>query len=172
MHPATPSVLRRMAAMLYESLVLFGVTMAAGFLYSPLTQQRHALQGMHGLQAFLFLVLGIYFVWFWSHGGQTVAMKAWQVRVVDSHGQPLGQTRALLRYLASWLWFVPALVAAYVAPGHHPAVICGALLLWMLIYAASSRLQRDRQFWHDVLCKTRLVRVQAPAAVGGHNACP
>lgn len=172
MHQATPSVLRRMAAMLYEGLVLFGVTMAAGYLYSPLTQQRHALQGLHGLQAFLFVVLGLYFVWFWSHGGQTVAMKAWQVRVVDSHGQPLGQVRALLRYLASWLWFAPALVAVYVAPVHHPAVICGALLLWMLTYAASSRLQRDRQFWHDVLCKTRLVRVQAPAAAGGHNARP
>lgn len=170
--PATPSVRRRMAAMAYEGLVLFGVTMLAGFLYSPLTEQRHALHGTHGLQAFVFLVLGIYFVWFWSHGGQTVAMKAWQVRLVDSQGQPLSQVRALLRYLASWLWFLPALIVAYVVPWRHPAVVGSALGLWVLIYAASARLQRDRQFWHDALCNTRLVRVQAPQATGGHNARP
>jgi len=148
-----------MAAMAYEGLVLFGVTMIAGYLYSFLSQQRHALQGRHGLQAFLFVVLGLYFVWFWSHGGQTVAMKAWQVRLVDPQGRPVSQARALLRYLASWLWFLPALAIVYVAQWHDAAALGGTLGLWVLIYAASTRLQRDRQFWHDVLCRTRLVRV-------------
>ena len=57
-----PSVRRRMAAFLYEGVLLFGVVMMAGYLFSSLTQQRHALQGMHGLQAFVFLVLS--WVWF------------------------------------------------------------------------------------------------------------
>jgi len=161
-----------MAAMAYEGVVLFGVTMLAGYLYSFLSQQRHALQGRHGLQAFLFVVLGLYFVWFWSHGGQTVAMKAWQVRLVDPQGRPVSQARALLRYLASWLWFVPALAIAYLAQWHDAAALCGTLGLWVLVYAASTHLQRDRQFWHDVLCRTRLVRVPAPAATGRHNARP
>lgn len=71
-----PGLWRRMACFIYEGVLLFGVVMIAGYLYSTLTQQRHALQGQVGLRSFLFLVLGIYFVWFWSHGGQTVAMKA------------------------------------------------------------------------------------------------
>ena len=41
------------------------------------------------LVLFLFAVLGAYFVWFWSHGGQTVAMKAWQIRLLDAAGRPL-----------------------------------------------------------------------------------
>ena len=67
-----PSMSRRLAAFVYEGVLLFGVTMAAGYVYATLTQQRHALAGKAGLQAFLFVVLGIYFSWFWSRGGQTV----------------------------------------------------------------------------------------------------
>ena len=58
----TPGVMRRLASFLYEGVLLFGVVMIAGYLYSSLTQQRHALQGQSGLQAFLFVVLAIYFV--------------------------------------------------------------------------------------------------------------
>ena len=72
---AAPGLWRRMACFIYEGVLLFGVVMIAGYLFSTLTQQRNALNGRHGLQAFLFIVLGIYFVWFWSRGGQTVAMK-------------------------------------------------------------------------------------------------
>ena len=105
---ATPGLLRRLAALVYEGMLLFGVAMLATYLYSSLTQQHHALQGQAGLQAFLFLVLAIYFVWFWSHGGQTVAMRAWHLRVVTHEGRPVSQGRAFLRYLASWVWFAPA----------------------------------------------------------------
>ena len=79
-----PGLARRIACFVYEGVLLFGVLMIAGYLYSTLTQQRHALSGLHGLQAFLFLVLGIYFVWFWSRGGQTVAMRTWHIRL-DIH---------------------------------------------------------------------------------------
>jgi uncharacterized RDD family membrane protein YckC len=167
----TPSVFRRMAAMAYECLVLFGVLMAAGFLYSFWSQQRNALQGRSGLQAFLFVVLGLYFVWFWSHGGQTVAMKAWRVRLVDLQGRQVSQRRALLRYLASWLWVAPALAAARVAPWHDAAALA-ASGLWVAVYAASSYLRPDRQFWHDALCSTRLERVAHPALPDVHNARP
>ena len=57
--------MRRLASFIYEGVVLFGVVFVAGWLYSTLTQQRNAQVGQHGLQAFLFLVLGIYFIWFW-----------------------------------------------------------------------------------------------------------
>jgi diacylglycerol kinase (ATP) len=104
-----------MACFLYEGVLLFGVLFIAGYLYSSLTQQRHALNGRHGLQIFLFVVLGIYFTWFWSHGGQTVAMKAWHIRVVDERGLAVSQSRAFARYLLSWLWFAPALVLLYLS---------------------------------------------------------
>lgn len=153
----TPGLARRLACFVYEGVLLFGVLMIAGFLYSGLTQQRHALAGRHGLQAFLFVVLAIYFVWFWSHGGQTVAMKAWHIRLVGRDGQPVSERRALARYLLAWLWFVPALASVWLAGLDGPGVVSAALLAGVAGFAALARLHPERQFWHDVLCGTRLV---------------
>jgi uncharacterized RDD family membrane protein YckC len=146
-----------MACFVYEGVLLFGVLMIAAYLYSSLTQQRHALIGRHGLQAFLFVVLAIYFGWFWSRGGQTVAMKAWHIRLVDRAGQPVTQALALLRYLLSWLWFMPALATAYLAGLHDLPALFALLLAGVLGYAALARLHPEQQFWHDAVCGTRLV---------------
>jgi uncharacterized RDD family membrane protein YckC len=161
--PRAPALFRRLACFVYEGVLLFGVVMIAGYLYSTLTQQRHALHGQHGLQAFLFIVLGIYFVWFWSHGGQTVAMKAWHIRLVGTDGHPVSQWRALARYLLSWLWFLPALAAVYLAGVHGLGAIFGTLALGVLAFAALSWLHPQRQFWHDAVCGTRLVTWRRPS---------
>jgi len=152
-----PGLLRRMAAFMYEGVVLFGVVFVAGYFFSAMTQQRHALQGQHALQAFLFAVLGIYFAWFWSRGGQTVAMKAWHIRVLDLQGRPLTQARALARYVLSWLWFLPALLSAWLLGVHSTAAIFGCLIAGVVAYALLSRIQPQQQFLHDVICGTQLV---------------
>jgi uncharacterized RDD family membrane protein YckC len=157
-----PSIARRLACFVYEGVLLFGVLMMSAYLYGSLTQQRHALQGREGLMAFLFVILAIYFTWFWSHGGQTVAMKAWHIRVVDRAGHPLTQTRALMRYLASWLWFMPALVVYSLAGLKDSAAFFTVLTVGVLAYAALARWQPDRQFWHDAACGTRLVTWRPP----------
>jgi uncharacterized RDD family membrane protein YckC len=157
----TPGIARRLAAFVYEGVLLFGVLFIAGYLYSTLTQQRHALQGQTGLQLFVFCVLALYFVTFWTRGGQTVAMRAWHLRVVTTRGDALGKGRAFVRFLASWLWFVPALVAARVAGLHSAASIFGLLIVGVLAYALLARLHPQRQFLHDALCGTRLVTWRA-----------
>jgi len=160
-----PGVVRRLACFVYEGVLLFGVVMIAGWLFSGLTQQRHALHGRTELQAFLFVVLAIYFTWFWSHGGQTVAMKAWHLRLVRAGGGPVSQPRALLRYLLAWAWFLPALLAVFLSGLSGTGVIFGALAAGVLGYAALAWLRPDRQFWHDAVCGTRLVDWRpAPAA--------
>jgi uncharacterized RDD family membrane protein YckC len=162
---AAPSLRRRLACLIYEGVLLFGVLMIAGYLFSSLTQQTHALKGRAALQAFLFLVLGIYFGWFWSRSGQTVAMRAWHIRLVDSQGQPVRQARALARYLVSYIWFLPALASAALMHWSGGSALFGWMALWALIYAGSTRLRPDRQYWHDVLCGTRLINWRpAPAA--------
>lgn len=150
-----PGLWRRMACWLYEGMLMFGVVFIAGYLFGTLSQTRHALDNRFGLQAFLFVVFGIYFTWFWSKG-QTLAMKTWHIRVVDSAGFPLSQPRALVRYLLSWAWFLPPL--ALIAPFKLPAGESFVLLLgWVLVWALASRLHPQSQFWHDVLAGTRLV---------------
>ena len=152
-----PGVARRLACFVYEGVLLFGVVMIAGWLYSTLTQQRHALQGKAGLQAFLFVVLAIYFTWFWSRSGQTVAMKAWHIRLVRPDGRAVSQPRAFARYLLSWLWFLPALVILHLWGRGNGGVVTGALTAGVLGFAALAWLRPDRQFWHDAVCDTRLV---------------
>ncbi len=157
-----PGLWRRMACFTYEGVLLFGVVMIAAYLFGTLTQQRNALLGRHGLQAFLFLVIGIYFVWFWSHGGQTVAMKAWHVRLVDAAGRPVSQLRALARYLLSYLWFIPALLWLWMSGLTGGGNSFGILFAGILGYALLTRLHPQRQFFHDVVCGTRLI-TQRPA---------
>jgi uncharacterized RDD family membrane protein YckC len=144
-----------MACWLYEGMLLFGVVFIAAYLFSTLSQTRHALDNRHVQQAFLFVVLGIYFTWFWAKG-QTLAMKTWHIRVVDNQGRPLTQARALGRYLLSWLWFLPPLAA--IAPfSLKPAETAVILLGWIAVWALLSRFHPQQQFWHDILAGTRLV---------------
>lgn len=158
----TPGLARRLACFVYEGVLLFGVVMIAGYLYSSLTQQRHALEGRHGLQAFMLVVLAIYFVWFWSHGGQTVAMKAWHIRLVRTDGRPVSQARALLRYVLSWIWFLPALGTAAAAGLHGGGELFGISTVGVVAYAALAWLHPQRQFWHDAVCGTRLIDWRPP----------
>ena len=162
-----PGLRRRMAAFVYEGVLLFGVLMVAGLIYGVVMQQRHALAGLHGLQAFVFLVLGLYFTWFWSHGGQTIAMKTWHVRLMTRDGLPVPMGRAWLRYALSWLWFLPALLTAWLAGLHSTATIGWTLLAWVVVYASLTRFSRQRQFLHDLLAGTRLVYAPSPPRRGG-----
>ena len=144
-----------MACWLYEGILMFGVVFISGYLFGALTQTRHALDNRHALQAFLFIVFGIYFVWFWAKG-QTLAMKTWNIRVVDALGRPITQTRAVARYFLSWVWFLPPLAAAslFNLPRREIAVIA---IGWVAIWAILSRFHPLRQFWHDAWAGTRLV---------------
>ena len=150
-----------MACWLYEGVLLFAVVFIAGWLFSTLGQMRDAMDARRPLlQAFLFIVFGIYFAWFWSRG-QTLAMKTWQIRVVDRAGRPISQGRGLLRYLLAWVWFLPplALLAPYrLSAGEIVLLMTG----WVLVWALLSRFHPQRQFWHDVLAGTRLVTAQEP----------
>ena len=163
-----PGFARRLACLTYEGMLLFGVVVLAGYLYGALTQQRHALQGQVGLQAFVFLVIGIYFTWFWSAGRQTLAMKTWHLRLLDREGRPLSQPRAAARYLLSWLWFLPALAGAGLA-GHTDG---GRVSLWLaggvLANVVLARFLPGRQYLHDCLAGTRLVdaRPSSPDRTG------
>ncbi|PZP35227.1 MAG: hypothetical protein DI603_04965 [Roseateles depolymerans] len=154
---ATPGLARRLAAFLYEGVLLFGVVFFVGLIYAGVTQQRHALHGRTGLGLLLFVVIGAYFIAFWTRSGQTLAMKTWHLRVVDNAGRPLSAARALGRFLLSWLWFVPALLATRIAGLHSGTAISGALIAGMLAYALLARLHPQRRFLHDLLSGTQIV---------------
>ena len=153
---ATPPLRRRLLSMTYEAMLLFAVVFIAGYLFDTLTQSRNALVLRHQRQAWLFVVLGFYFVWFWLHGGQTLAMKTWRIRLVDRRGLALAIGTAIARYLLLWIFVLPTLALLYVldVQGYAAMVAIGASLLVPPFWAI---VDRDGQFLHDRLAGTRLV---------------
>jgi len=128
-------MLRRLASMLYESLLLFGVAFFGTWLFQ-FAAGTLVIDGwrLAMLQLFLVALFATYFLWCWLRGGQTLAMKTWRIRLVSKDGhRNLAPRAALLRFIAALL-LVPTLLG----------------ILWALV-------DRDRQFLHDRLAGTRLV---------------
>jgi uncharacterized RDD family membrane protein YckC len=154
-----PSLWLRFAAMVYELVLLFGVVFLASYALLSATRWTYPLPDHQRwvLQAVLFVVIGIYFAWCWSRGGQTLAMKSWGLRVVEAGGGRLTLGRAALRYLLAWHLFVPGLVLIALFQTHAliDLVVVGASFIGMLFTAW---LDPQRQWLHDRLLGTRLVR--------------
>lgn len=156
----TPSIARRLASMAYEGLLLFAVGFAGTWIFF-LASGGKPIEGMqrHLLQIYLAALFAAYFLWCWLRGGQTLAMKVWRIRLVAPGHARLPPRVALVRLVcaaASVGAFMLAVVAAFVHRdiwlSFASLSICGAGLGWALI-------DRDRQFLHDRLAGTRLVRV-------------
>jgi len=167
---AGTSLARRLAAMAYEGLVVTAILLIASFPFAGAASAR--LEGLtrHLFQAYLFLVLGLYFVWCWRRGGQTLPMKAWKLRIVDRRGLPPATPRAVLRYALAAAALGSAAVAAIVLvqhprePGAWLALVPGVVtILWSVV-------DRDRQFLHDRLAGTWIVPADPPA--GRASAAP
>ena len=159
---AAPSLQRRLLCLVYEGVLLFGVVMLAGLAYGLVTQQKHALVGATGLKAFLFVVLGLYFVYFWSHLGQTLAMLTLGIKLTGVHTAKVSPARAMARYLLCWLWFAPALTLVHFSGLRGAGPTLAVVAAGVLAYAALAGLRPDRQFWHDAICQTRLIACPAP----------
>ena len=161
--PAPVSIRRRLAALVYESVLLFGVVFAAGLAFSLALQQRNGYTHHNLMAAWIIVVTGAYFVGFWHKGGQTLPMKTWRLRVVGPDGKPPTLARATLRYLAAWLWFLPPLALHPLLDLSVPHTLA-LLACWFVIWAASARFSHDRQFLHDRIAGTRIVAITRQGA--------
>lgn len=155
-----PSLTRRMACFVYEAMLLFGIALipgALGAFFFAQTGQQHPLQSPAALRVYALVLFGVYFVWLWSARGQTLAMQTWRIRLVAEGSRPPTQARAFGRYLACCAgWFgPPTLIATWAGLRPWPAL--ASFALWIALYALSAMLAPGRQFWHDLLCGTRLV---------------
>lgn len=133
--PSTPGIVRRLASMLYELLLVTAVLAVALVLPHMLLGAFAKAQASHlVVKIHFFLVLLVYFTWFWVNGGQTLAMKTWRIRVVDAGGGRLRPAQAALRYMAAWM----------------SLGLGGIGIVWALF-------DRDGQFLHDRIADTRIV---------------
>jgi uncharacterized RDD family membrane protein YckC len=100
----------------------------------PFTAGEAIRPGQVWYVVFLMAVAFLYFGWFWAHGGQTLGMRSWRLRLVTADGSRVPWGQALVRFLGacvSWL-------------------ALGAGFLWALV-------DPDRLTWHDRLSGTVIV---------------
>lgn len=131
----TPTIRRRLASMVYDALLLIGVSffgfmvpnIVLGVVFEYMLPQGFLLLNLVG-------VIAVYFLWFWSRRRQTLAMRTWKIELRSADGGAPGVDQMLLRFMLAW-----------------PSLFClGVGILWALV-------DRDRQFLHDRLSGTRLV---------------
>jgi uncharacterized RDD family membrane protein YckC len=93
--------------MVYEAVLLFAVAFFAAWLFFFVSGGKDATTGAlrYALQLFIFAMFATYFLWCWLRGGQTLAMKAWGIRVVD-----ITPRKAILRFVLA-LVLLPASIA-------------------------------------------------------------
>ena len=129
-----PGIARRLASALYDLLLVVALLFIATFPFLAFFGDSVFGWRRHALQAWVLVVPGAYFVWFWVHGGQTLPMKTWQIRLVRADGQSVRVLRAIHRYVLALLGLAAL----------------GLGFAWALF-------DRDRQFLHDRLAGTALI---------------
>ena len=153
----TPTVKRRVIAMVYEAFLLIAVEALAVFVYIFVTGNRQDPAYRAGLMVFLFLVTAAYFVHAWSGSGFTLAMKTWRIKVVKVGFAQVPFRNAALRYLLAWGWFAPALIAGALLDLHGVKEWAVVLTLGLVAWGLTAFLDKDRQFLHDRIAGTRLI---------------
>jgi uncharacterized RDD family membrane protein YckC len=103
----------------------------------------------------LFALFAAYYGWTWSRGRRTLPQKTWRLCIVDANGAPVSPRRALARYVAAWI--APALALAAYAVMHGTPHARSLLLIALAGYAFAI-VDRDRQFLHDRVAGTFVVR--------------
>lgn len=131
-----PGLLRRIAAICYDSFLLIAVLFFATALLLPFNNGVAFTPDHPFYPFYLLYLLAISFAfygWFWIHGGQTLGMRAWKIRVLTLDQQPITWRQAAFRFvcaLLSWAVF-------------------GIGYLWIVF-------DKNRFSWHDHLSKTAI----------------
>lgn len=119
--------------MLYDLLLLIAVLFVATALLLPLNAGEAFTARQIFFPLYLLLVSFFFYAWFWTHGGQTLGLRAWKIKVLTLDRKPISWKQALLRFIGailSWGFF-------------------GLGFLWILV-------DKNQRSWHDHLSKTAL----------------
>ena len=133
-----PSFWRRLVSLLYESIILLAIVFIASFIFHLIFRDAEAFYFIPLYRLYLLIVIGYYFTWFWTRGGQTLAMQTWKIRVVTTEGKIMGKKKAITRYLIAVMGIL----------------FFGAGIVWALI-------DKEHQYLHDRLAGTRIVKTEA-----------
>lgn len=127
-------LLRRLAAIFYDSMLLAAALFLAALPAAPLLGEQPSTAALLLFRLYLLLIIFAFFAWFWAHGGQTLGMRAWRVKLQNRQSGPVTLWQLMLRFIVatfSWLLF-------------------GLGFIWSL-------LDKEKLTWHDRYSMTELV---------------
>lgn len=128
------SLTRRIAAIIYDLLLLTGVLFATSAIAVAVNKGMAVTHPLY--YACLILITFVFYGWFWTHGGQTLGLRTWRLKVMRIDGKKLSWQDAAMRFAASFVAYLPA----------------AAGLLWQLF-------DRDKLALNDRLSSTRVVKI-------------
>jgi uncharacterized RDD family membrane protein YckC len=128
-------LLRRMAAMLYDALLVAALLFLATIPFIAIRGGEPVETGDNLLyRVILALVVYVFFVGFWSRSGRTLGMQSWRLQLETADGGIPSLTAASLRFFAAIISLLPL----------------GLGFLWQVW-------DRDKLTWHDRISHTRIV---------------
>lgn len=148
-------LLRRLAAMLYDGILLFAVLFfAALVIILPFNiTYEHSLYSVFILYiyAISFLFLG----WSWTRTGQTLGMKTWRLYLHGSEGNLISWKQALNRFASVLAFWVPAVTTYYLSPQFFQKYSWLTLIPVAIDYL-SCLIDSEKRALHDIISGTRL----------------
>ena len=104
-----PSFFKQIACMVYDTLLLLSVLLAASAIAVTLNGGKAFESGNPFFMAYLLIVSFLFYGWFWKHGGQTLGMQSWKIKLVNRRNNaPVSWQQAGLRFIASLISLIPA----------------------------------------------------------------
>ncbi len=128
----TSSLIRRFAAIVYDLLLLASILFVATALVLPFNAGQ-AFEAQIFYLLYLLIISFIFYGWFWTHGGQTLGLRAWKLQVLTFDSQSISWLQAFWRFsvaIISWSFF-------------------GLGFFWSLI-------DKNNFCWHDAFSKTAI----------------
>jgi len=147
---------KRLAAIIYDALLVVAIVMVVGMVAQFATGGR--LVDAHGqVTAWWYrplqgVVVGAYFLWSWTRGGQTLGMRPWRIRVSDAQGDAVTWGRGLIRLLVAALPL--ALLAIYPLTSMRAAL--WAPVVGWAIWLLPSFVDRRHRAIHDMMARTEI----------------
>ena len=145
--------------MIYDGFLLVGVTLVGYALLFVLMSALPAefegsLLSKIIKVGYLVAISFTFYAWFWTHGGQTLGMKVWNLYLVDQNGKFISWQGSALRYLGAIISWGLLAGILFLADVERWYLAIGLGFIWSLF-------NRNKLSWHDALSGSRIVHVPA-----------
>jgi len=137
----TASFMRRIGAMFYDFMLALSSVILVGFFFTAVFMSLFSIENIQAgspaakaIFTLLVLFTFVFYGWFWTHGGQTLGMRAWKLKLVRENAEPITWLQAFFRFCYAIISWIPL----------------GAGYLWMLV-------DKKNLSWHDRTSKTYII---------------